>query len=58
MGIEGKNIFFTDETRMDTALNTKGESIWVSSITRNKIKNGDEEGYKKINRETKNMKLS
>ena len=42
MGIEGKNIFFTDETRMDTAPNTKGESIRVSSITRNKIKNGEE----------------
>ena len=53
MGIEGKNIFFTDETRMDVAPNAKGESIRVSSITRNKIKSGEEEGYKKINRETK-----
>ena len=58
MGIEGKNIFFTDETRMDTAPNTKGESIRVSSITRNKIKNGEEEGYKKINRETKKYEAS
>ena len=58
MGIEGKNIFFTDETRMDTAPNTKAESIRVSSITRNKIKNGEEEGYKKINRETKKYEAS
>jgi len=55
IGIEGKNIFFTDETRMDTAPNTKGESIRVSSITRNKIKDGEEEGYKKINQETKKI---
>ena len=26
-GLEGKNIFITDETRIDTALNSKGESI-------------------------------
>ena len=58
MGVEGKNIFFTDETRMDTAPNTKGESIRVSSETRNKIKNGEEEGYKKINRETKKYEAS
>ena len=43
---------------MDTAPNTKGESIRVSSITRNKIKNGEEEGYKKINRETKKYEAS
>ena len=51
--LEGKNIFFTDETRMDTAPNTKGESIRLSSKIKNKIKKGDEEGYKKINRQTK-----
>ena len=50
MGLEGKNIFFTDETRMDTAPNTKGESIRLSSKIKNKIKQGDEEGYKKIKR--------
>ena len=38
---------------MDTAPNTKGESIRVSSKVKNKIKKGDEEGYQKINRETK-----
>ena len=43
---------------MDTPPNTKGESIRVSSITRNKIKNGEEEGYKKINRETKKYEAS
>ena len=43
---------------MDTAPNTKDESIRVSSITRNKIKNGEEEGYKKINRETKKYEAS
>ena len=58
MNIEGKNIFFTDETRMDTAPNTKGESIRLSSRIKNKIKQGDEEGYKKINRETKKFEAS
>ena len=29
--LEGKNIFFTDETRIDTASNTSGESIRVSA---------------------------
>ena len=29
--LEGKNIFFTDETKMDTAPNTSGESIRVFS---------------------------
>ena len=58
MEIKGKNIFFTDETRMDTAPNTKGESIRLSSKTKNKIKNGEEEGYKKINRETKKYEAS
>ena len=58
MGLEGKNIFFTDETRMDTGPNTKGESIRVSSKIKNKIKKGDEEGYQKINRETKKFESS
>ena len=53
MNLEGKNIFFTDETKINTAPNTKGESIRLSSKTKNQIKKGDEEGYKKINRETK-----
>ena len=53
MGLEGKNIFFTDETKMDTAQNTKGESIRVSEKVKNKTKNGDKEDYQKINRETK-----
>ena len=35
MGIEGKNILFTDETRMDTAQNTKGESTWDFVIVSN-----------------------
>ena len=29
-GLEGKNILFKDETRIDIAQNTKGESIRVS----------------------------
>ena len=53
MNLEGKNIFFTDETRIDTAPNTKGESIRLSSKIKKQIKKGDEKGYKKINRETK-----
>ena len=47
MNLEGKNIFFTDETRVDTAPNTSNESIRVSSRIKNKIK---KEGYNKINR--------
>ena len=38
---------------MDTAQNTKGESIRVSEKVKNKTKNGDKEDYQKINRETK-----
>ena len=58
MDLEGKNIFFTDETRIDTAPNTKGESIRLSSKIKNKIKKGEEEGYKKINKETKKFEPS
>ena len=58
MDLEGKNIFFTDETRIDTASNTKGESIRLSSKIKNKIKKGEEEGYKKINKETKKFEPS
>ena len=39
--------------RIDTAQNTASESIRISSKVKNKIKLGDEEGYKMINRETK-----
>ena len=56
--LEGKNIFFTDETRIDTAPNTANESIRISSKVKNKIKLGDEEGYKMINRETKKFEPS
>ena len=56
--LEGKNIFFTDETRIDTAPNTSNESIRISSKVKNKIKLGDEEGYKMINRETKKFEPS
>ena len=56
--LEGKNIFFTDETRIDTAPNTSNESIRISSKIKNKIKLGDEEGYKMINRETKKFEPS
>ena len=38
MNLEGKNIFFTDETKIDTAPNTSNESIRVSSRIKNKIK--------------------
>ena len=38
MKLEGKNIFFTDETKIDTAPNTSNESIRVSSRIKNKIK--------------------
>ena len=51
--LEGSNIFFIDETRIDTAPNTSNESIRISSKVKKKIKLGDEDGYKIINRETK-----
>ena len=38
--LEGKNIFFTDETKMDTAPNTSGESIRVSSKIKRKLQKG------------------
>ena len=41
MNLEGKNIFFTDETKVDTASNISNESIRVSSRIKNKIKKGD-----------------
>ena len=58
MNLEGKNIFFTDETKVDTAPNISNESIRVSSRIKNKIKKGDKEGYNKINRETKKYEPS
>ena len=58
MNLEGKNIFFTDETKTDTAPNTSNESIRVSSRIKNKIKKGDKEEYNKINRETKKYEPS
>ena len=51
--IINKNIFFKDETKVDTTPNTSNNSIRVSLIIKNKIKKGDKEGYNKINRETK-----
>ena len=56
--LEGLNIFFTDETRIDTAPNTSNESIRISTKVRKKIKLGDEDGYKMINRETKKFEPS
>ena len=58
MNLEGKNMFFTDETKVDTAPNISNESIRVSSRIKNKIKKGDKEGYNKINRETKKYEPS
>ena len=56
--LDGINIFFTDETKIDTAPNTSNESIRISSKVKNKLKSGDEEGYKLINRETKKFEPS
>ena len=58
MNLEGKNIFFTDETKIDTAPNTSNESIRASPRIKNMIKKGDKEGYNKINRETKKYEPS
>ena len=56
--LDGINIFFTDETKIDTAPNTSNESIRISSKVKNKLKSGDEEGYKIINREVKKYEPS
>ena len=56
--LEGSNIFFIDETRIDTAPNTSNESIRISSKVKKKLKLGDEDGYKIINRETKKYEPS
>ena len=56
--LDGINIFFTDETKIDTAPNTSNETIRVSSKIKHKIKLGEEEGYKMINRETKKFEPS
>ena len=56
--LDGTNIFFTDETKIDTAPNTSNESIRISSKIKNKLKIGDEEGYKMINRERKKFEPS
>ena len=56
--LDSTNIFFTDETKIDTAPNTSNESIRISSKVKNKLKSGDEEGYKLINRETKKFEPS
>ena len=55
--LDGINIFFTDETKIDTAPNTS-KSIRISLKVKNKLKSGDEEGYKIINRETKKYETS
>ena len=47
--------FFTDETNIDIAPNTSKETIRICSKVKNKLKLGDEEGFKIINRETKNL---
>ena len=56
MNLEGKNIFFTDITRMDTAPNTKGESIRLSAKIKKQIKKGDEKVIKRLIDKLKNMK--
>ena len=42
---------------MDIALNTKGESIRISPQIKNKLKKGDEEGYKKNMKNMKHQQL-
>ena len=56
--LEFKIIFFMDETRIDISPNTSNESIRISFKVKNKIILGDEEGYKMINRETKQYEPS
>ena len=36
--LDNINIFFTDETKIDTAPNTNNESIRISSKVKNKLK--------------------
>ena len=58
MGIEGKNIFFTDETKIDTSPYTRGESIRLSPRIYKQIKKGDEKALRLVNRPTKKFQIS
>ena len=51
--LEGKNIFFTDETRIDTSPDTTTESIRLSRLIKNRLKKGEEKAHQLIIRETK-----
>ena len=57
-GLEGKIIFFTNETRIDTAPNTKAESIRVSNKIKIKLKEKKKKkkDMKELIEKPKNMK--
>ena len=57
MNLEGKNIFFTDETKVDTAPNISNESIRVSSRIKNKIKKEIKKVIIKLIEKLKNMNI-
>ena len=55
MSLEGKNIFFTYETKVDTTPYTKGESIRISKNIKNKIKKEMKKVIRKLTEKQKNM---
>ena len=57
MNLEGKNIFFTDKKKVDTAPNISNESIRVSSRIKNKIKKEIKKVIIKLIEKLKNMNL-
>ena len=56
--LEGSNIFFTDETQLIPLQIPVMNQIRISSKVKRKIKLGDEDGYKIINREAKKYEPS
>ncbi|WP_294242872.1 hypothetical protein [Pseudobutyrivibrio sp.] len=57
-GIKGKNIFFTDETKIDTSPFTVGEYIRLSSRKKKQIKKGEEEALELVSRPQKKFEPS
>ncbi|MBR4616754.1 MAG: hypothetical protein IKO55_14185, partial [Kiritimatiellae bacterium] len=58
MGIEGKNIFFTDETKIDTSPYTAGETIRLTPKKKKELKEGKEKAYNLINRQERKFEKS
>ena len=53
--IKGEQIFFTDETKIDMAP-FLSDSIRLSKENQEKLKSGEEEAFKSVNKPKKNLK--